>query len=49
MYLFNVWFEGSFVGYTWADDEWSAICAVVGELAYDGDGERCYRYSATIN
>ena len=46
MNMYNVFFEGAFQGYAWADDEFGAIVAVAGGFAYDGDGERDYRYTA---
>ena len=46
MNMYDVFFEGAFQGYTWADDELGAIVGVVGEFAYDGDGVRDYRYTA---
>lgn len=47
MKLYNVFFDGAFQGYAWANDDFGAIVSVVGEHAYDGDGERDYRFTAT--
>ena len=46
MNLYNVFFDGAYQGYAWADDELGAIVGVVGEYAYDDSGERDYRYTA---
>ena len=48
MQMYNVFFDGAFQGYAWADDEFTAVERVVGEWAYDTEGERDYRYTAQV-
>lgn len=49
MKLYDVLFEGAYVGSEWGLDEWGAIQKVVGADAYDDDGARDYRYRAWVS
>jgi hypothetical protein len=44
--LFDVYLEEIFYGCTWARTADEAIETVVGELAFDGDGERAHDFRA---
>lgn len=46
--LYNVYFDGSFVGYCWASDKFDAIIKVIGDYAFNEDGNFDYRYSARL-
>jgi hypothetical protein len=48
MNTYNVFFEGIFWGYAWADTAWEAIQKVAGEDAYDTTGARDYRWSVDL-
>jgi len=45
---YNVFFEGTFWGYAWADTAWEAIQKVAGEHAYDTTGARDYRWTVDL-
>jgi hypothetical protein len=48
MNSYNVFFEGTFWGYAWADSAWEAIQKVAGEYAALEDGERDYRWTVDL-
>lgn len=48
MNTYNVFFENTFWGYTWADTEWDAIQKVAGEYATNDDGSRDYRWTVNL-
>ena len=48
MNTYNVFFEGTFWGYAWADSAWEAIQKVAGEYATDENGRRDYRWSVDV-
>lgn len=48
MNTYNVFFDGTFWGYAWADSEWEAIQKIAGEYATDENGLRDYRWSVDV-
>jgi hypothetical protein len=48
MNSYNVFFEGTFWGYAWADSAWEAIRKVAGEYATDENGQRDYRWTVDL-
>jgi hypothetical protein len=48
MNTYNVFFDGTFWGYAWADTAWEAIQKVAGEYACDDSGARDYRWTVDL-
>jgi len=48
MYTYNVFFDGIFWAYVWANSPWDAIQKVAGEYACDTTGARDYRWTVNL-